>query len=166
MKLDDLYLLKDEEIDIDKYFEFYMDVRNNMKHPEWLGVIPKDEVIKILNNGGKLWIYKNDDDIVASIMYIPTKNESLKKHNIDYDASIVGSCGPTMVNQKYVGNGLMMQMLNVLNDYALNNNLEYMETKIHPDNIYSINNFLKEDYELVDSYISSDGPRNVYLKKY
>ena len=34
MKLEDLYLLKDEEIDIDKYFEFYMDVRNNMKHPE------------------------------------------------------------------------------------------------------------------------------------
>ena len=166
MKLDDLYLLKDEEIDIDKYFEFYMDVRNNMNHPEWLGVIPKDEVINILNNGGKLWIYKNDDDIVASIMYIPTKNESLKKHNIDYAASIVGSCGPTMVNQKYVGNGLMMQMLNVLNDYALNNNLEYMETRIHPDNIYSINNFLKEGYELVDSYISSDGPRNVYLKKY
>ena len=56
MKLEDLYLLKDEEIDIDKYFEFYMDVRNNMKHPEWLGVIPKDEVINILNNGGKLWI--------------------------------------------------------------------------------------------------------------
>ena len=28
MKLEDLYLLKDEEIDIDKYFEFYMDVRN------------------------------------------------------------------------------------------------------------------------------------------
>ena len=41
-----------------------------------------------------------------------------------------------------------------------------METKIHPDNIYSINNFLKEGYELVDSYISSGGPRNVYLKKY
>ena len=166
MKLDELYLLKDDEIDLDKYFKFYMDVKNSMKHPEWLGVIPKDEVINILNNGGKLWIYKNDDDIVASIMYIPTKNESLKKHNIDYDESIVGSVGPTMVNQKYVGNGFMKQMLKVLNDYVLSNNLRYMMTKTHPDNLYSINNFINDGYELVDSYISSDGPRNVYLKKY
>lgn len=166
MKLEDLYLMKDEEIDIDKYFEFYMDVRNNMEHPEWLGVIPKDEVINMLNNGGKLWIYKNGEDYVASIMYIPTKNNSLQKHNINYDESIVGSCGPTMVNHKYVGNGFMMQMLKVLNEYALSKGLKYMETRVHPDNLYSINNFIKNNYELVDSYMSSDGPRNVYLKKY
>ena len=46
-KMLNLYLLKDEEIDLDKYFKFYMDVKNSMVHPEWLGVIPKNEVIKI-----------------------------------------------------------------------------------------------------------------------
>lgn len=165
MKLEDFYLLKDEEIDLDKYYDFYYDVREHMEVPEWLGVIPRDVIEDSLAHGGKLWIYKNGEEYVSSIMYMPADNSSLKKHNINHDASIVGCCGPTMVNRKYIGNGLHTQMLQVLNEHAKSLGMKYMETRIHSDNIYSERNFLKDGYELVDSYISSDGPRNVYLKK-
>ena len=165
MKLEDLDLIKDENIDLDKYYEFYYDVREHMEFPEWLGVIPKDIVKEALKNGGKLWIYTSGDDYVASIMFMHTKNDSLKKHNIEYDESIVGGVGPTMVNRKYVGNKLQTQMLKVIADYTRGVGMKYMETRVHPDNIYSVNNFVKDGYELVDSYQSEDGPRNVYLRK-
>jgi hypothetical protein len=165
MKLENLELIKDEDIDLDKYYEFYYDVRAHMEFPEWLGVIPMDIVKEELANGGKLWIYKNDTDYVASIMFLPSHNNSLKKHNIIQDESIVGCCGPTMVNRKYVGNKLHTQMLKVLHEYAKSVGMKYMETRVHPDNIYSVHNFVKDGYEVVDTYMSEDGPRSVFFKE-
>ena len=164
LKLEDLTCINDN-INIDEYFDYYNYIRDNMEHPEWLSIIPKDEIIKILQNNGKIWIYYDNKDIVCSVFYIPSNNKSLMKHSIKYDSKIVGSCGPIMVSPNYIGNGLQLQMLKVLNEYCKRNNEKYIFTKVHPDNIPSINNFIKDDYKFIESYESSDGPRNVYLKK-
>lgn len=164
IKLENLTCI-DNNINIDEYFNYYNYIRNSMKHPEWLSIIPKDEIIKILNNNGKIWIYYDDKNIACSVFYIPSNNKSLMKHNINYDEKIVGSCGPIMVSPEYVGNGLQRQMLKVLNKHCKNNNKQYIFTKVHPDNLPSINNFIKDDYKFIETYESIDGPRNVYLKK-
>ena len=56
MKLSDLKLIT-ENIDIDAYLNFYTVVRKNMEHPEWLGTFTKEEIIDILNDNGKIFIY-------------------------------------------------------------------------------------------------------------
>lgn len=163
MKLSDLKEFS-ENIDLDEYLNLYNYVRNNMEHPEWLGKFSKSEIEELLNIGGKIWMYYDNDIPVCSVFYIPTSNRSLRKHNINYDESITGSLGPIMVRKEYVGNGLQTAMLKVLNSYVESIGKKHMFTKAHSDNIYSIRNILKDGYKVIDEYENERGKMIAFIK--
>ncbi|MBR1416482.1 MAG: hypothetical protein IJ572_01525 [Bacilli bacterium] len=163
MKLIDLKEVSDN-VNLDEYFDLYNYVIDNMEHPQWLGTFTRDEIEQLLTIGGKIWMYYDKDIPVCSVFYIPASNKSLKKHNIDYDESITGSLGPIMVRKEYVGNGLQMAMLDVLNDYVKSIGKEHMFTKAHSDNVYSIQNILKAGYKIVDEYENERGPMTAFVK--
>ena len=155
-----------EHNDIDEYLEFYKYVKSNMKEPSWLGEFSLNELKNILNNEGKLFNFYDNNIIVCSMLYIPSNNKTIKKHNLNYDEKLVGSCGPIMVNPKYVGNKFQKQMLELLDKYCKSIGKRYIFTKVHPDNIYSINNFISEGYKFVETYKTSSGEsRSVYFKE-
>ena len=163
MRLSDLKEVSDN-VNLDDYLSLYSIVRDNMEHPEWLGTFTKDEVIDILNNGGKIWLYYDGDIPVCSVFYIPVKNKTLRKHNVSYDEKDTGSLGPIMVRSEYVGNGLQKDMMKVLNNYVKSIGISHMFTKAHSDNIYSINNILKDGYRVVHQYESDRGPTTAFIK--
>ena len=109
-------------------------------------------------------MYYDKDIPVCSVFYIPVSNKSLRKHNIEYAESIIGSLGPIMVRKEYVGNGLQTAMLGVLKDYVKSIGKEHMFTKAHSDNIYSIRNILKDGYRIVDEYENERGPMTAFVK--
>lgn len=155
-----------EHNNIDEYLEFYKYVKSNMKEPSWLGEFSLNELKNILNNEGKLFNFYDNNIIVCSMLYIPSNNKTLEKHNLKYDEKLVGSCGPIMVNPKYVGNKFQKQMLELLDKYCKSIGKRYIFTKVHPDNIYSINNFVSDGYKFVETYKTSSGePRSVYFKE-
>ena len=131
-----------ENINMDDYLDLYTIVRENMEHPNWLGTFEREDIEKILQTGGKIWLYYDNDIPVCSMFYIPASNKSLKKHNIEYDEKITGSLGPIMVRKEYTGNGFQRAMLEKLNKYIETIGKKHIFTKAHADNIYSINNFL------------------------
>lgn len=163
MKLSDFKVI-DENVNLDEYLTFYNYVRDNMEHPEWLGTFTKEEIEDILKVGGKIWFYYDGKTPVCSVFYIPVKNKSLRKHNIEYDEEITGSLGPIMVSKEYVGNGLQTAMLEVINNYAKSIGKTHMFTKAHSDNIYSIRNILKDGYKVVDEYTNERGPMTAFVK--
>jgi len=151
---------------IDEYLKFYKYVKSNMKEPSWLGEFSLNDLKNILNNEGKLFNFYDNNIIVCSMLYIPSNNKTLEKHNLKYDEKLVGSCGPIMVNPKYVGNKFQKQMLELLDKYCKSIGKIYIFTKVHPDNIYSINNFVGDGYKFVETYKTSSGePRSVYFKE-
>ena len=155
-----------EHNNIDEYLEFYKYVKSNMKEPSWLGEFSLNELKNILNNEGKLFNFYDNNIIVCSMLYIPSNNKTLEKHNLKYDEKLVGSCSPIMVNPKYVGNKFQKQMLELLDKYCKSIGKRYIFTKVHPDNIYSINNFVSDGYKFVETYKTSSGePRSVYFKE-
>lgn len=155
-----------EHNNIDEYLEFYKYVKSNMKEPSWLGEFSLNELKNILNNEGKLFNFYDNNIIVCSMLYIPSNNKTLEKYNLKYDEKLVGSCGPIMVNPKYVGNKLQKQMLELLDKYCKSIGKRYIFTKVHPDNIYSINNFVSNGYKFVETYKTSSGEsRSVYFKE-
>lgn len=155
-----------EHNNIDEYLEFYKYVKSNMKEPSWLGEFSLNELKNILNNEGKLFNFYDNNIIVCSMLYIPSNNKTLEKHNLKYDEDLVGSCGPIMVNPEYVGNKFQKQMLELLDKYCKNIGKIYIFTKVHPDNIYSINNFISDGYKFVETYKTSSGEsRSVYFKE-
>lgn len=164
MKLEDLKVIN-ENIDLDKYIEFRELVKQNMEHPEWLGDFSKEELIKLLEEDSVLWIYYLDDEPVCSMMLFPNIEEELKafNYNIDYQNTV--DYGPMFVNPKYVGNKLQFQMLKELDDYCIKLGYKYAAATVHPDNFYSFNNLLKDEFVLIGVRIFIRGNRNIYLKK-
>ena len=137
-----------------------------MEHPEWLGDFSYENLISLIENGSKIWIYYKDGEIVSSMMFIPSSKESAAKLGFtEYDYSKIVDYGPMMVNSKYIGNNLQFQMIKVLDDYSRKIGLEYAVSTVHPDNIFSIKNLLKADFVQVDQKLFSRGLRNIYFKK-
>ena len=154
-----------ENVNLDDYLELYSDVRKSMKNPEWLGTFEKNEIIDILNDGGKIWLYYYDNKAVCSMFYIPANNNTLKKHNILYDESVVAALGPIMVRAGYIGNGYQSKMMGELEKYCKKIGKQYIYTKAHTNNVYSINNMLKNGYILVDTWTNERGNMSAFIKK-
>lgn len=163
MNLKDLKCM-DNNINLDDYIEFKELVKQNMKYPEWLGDFSKEDLEELLLNNSKIWVYYERDIPVCSMMFIPSTEKSLAKFDLQLDYKEVGDYGPMFVNPKYIGNKLQYQMLKQLDDYAIENNYRYIASTIHPDNIYSISNLLKDGFILKGNKEFKRGPRNIYLK--
>ncbi len=153
-----------DNVNLDDYLKLYKYVRDNMEHPEWLGVFTRDEIIEILGNGGKIWLYYDSDNLVCSMFYIPIKEKSLLKHKVSYSEDLVGSLGPIMVSPDYIGHGYQREMFKILDRYCKDTNKKYIFTKVCVDNLYSLNNMLRDNYEIVDRYMNERG-ENVALIK-
>ena len=165
MNIKDLVVVSDN-INIDEYISFRESVKANMEHPEWLGDFSKEDLSFILNNGSKIWIYYLNNECVCSMMMIPSDEASINKFELSLDYRDVVDYGPMMVNPKFVGNKLQYQMLKELDSYCINLGYKYAAGTIHPNNIYSINNLVKDDFKLINQKEFKRGIRNIYLKEY
>ena len=163
MKLNELKLIN-KNINLDKYIEFREYIKENMICSDWLGSISKEDLIYMLNNDSKIWIYYLDEEPVCSMMLIPSDEKLLSKVEINLNCRDVVDYGPMFVNPKYVGNNLQYQMLKVLDEYCINNKYKYAISTVHPDNIYSINNLLANDFIYFTQKEFKRGLRNIYIK--
>ncbi len=164
MLLSDLTCISDN-INIDEYIAFRELVKKHMEHPDWLGDFSKEDIEMFLNNDSKIWIYYLNDEPVCSMMKIPSDTKSIEKFDLDLDYKEVVDYGPMFVNPKYQGNHLQYQMLKVMDEYVKSLGYKYAAGTVHPDNFYSYNNLLKDDFELKGTKTFSRGPRNIYVKK-
>ena len=164
MKLNELNCI-DDNINLDEYIEFRENVKKNMEHPEWLGDFSKEDLIYLLNNNSKIWIYYLNKEPICSMMLIPSDEKALSKFELDLDYREVADYGPMFVNPNFIGNGLQYQMLKEIDKYCLSLGYKYVASTIHPDNIYSINNLVKDSFEYKNTKQFKRGIRNIYLKK-
>ena len=70
-----------------------------------------------------------------------------------------------MVNPNYNGNKLQYQTLKENDNYSENLDLTYAVGTVHPENIFSINNLLMDDFVLIRKKEFSREIRNIYLKQ-
>lgn len=164
MRLDNLKCVN-TNIDIDEYLKYCNEVKRTMPNPDWLGDFTKEDLIYLLNNGTKIWMFYHTNEFVCSMMTIPSTEESLNSLTLtNYKPTEVIDYGPMFVHPKYRGNNLQYQMLKYLDNYY-KDNTTYAVVTIHPNNTYSINNIIKDDFTLLTSKVFTRGLRNVYIKK-
>ncbi len=164
MKLEDLVCVN-QNIDLDKYIEFREEVKRHMEHPEWLGNFTKEELEDLLKRDSKLWVYYYNNIPICSMMLIPAREKDINQFGLSIDYKKTMDYGPMFVNYDYLGNNLQLQMLKEEDKYSKSKGYLYAVSTIHPDNIYSIVNFLKDDFKLVDTKEFKRGIRNIYYKE-
>ncbi len=151
--------------EFDSYMEMVNAVKNSMIHPEWLGWFTEEEYFRLFDLGAKIVIFKYRKEMIASGMIIKSTKESLEKlrsSNLPYEQVI--DYGPQMVNPNYIGNGLQTLMIETLDSISKKLGFKFALATIHPDNIYSINNFVKNNFINTTKVYLKRGPRNVYIK--
>ncbi|NMA50891.1 MAG: GNAT family N-acetyltransferase [Mollicutes bacterium] len=163
IKLKDLKIKK--TTNIDDYLNLYNIVLDNLDDKDLLGAFTKEDVINILENGGKIWLYYDNNIPVCSIFLIPVMRKTLDKHNLSYDEKETTSVGPVMVHPNYRGNKLQKQMILVLEKYAKSKNYKYIFTKVSEKNIRSKKNFEDLDYKIVNKYENERGVNIAFIKK-
>lgn len=164
MKLSELKCIS-TNINIDNYITYREEVKSHMEYPEWLGDFTKEDLINLLNNGSKIWMYYLDDIFICSMMLIPATEKSIAKFSLNVNYKEVADYGPMFVNFNYLGNKLQLQMLKELDKYCKNINYKYAASTIHPDNTYSINNLLKDNFKYISTKEFKRGTRNIYFKE-
>lgn len=136
-----------------------------MKCPDWLGDFSKEDLKKLLDNDAKITVLYDNEIPVCSMMFIPSDKKFLEELELDFNTKEVADYGPMFVNKEYVGNGLQYQMPKKLDDYSIKKVCKYVLSTIHPDNKYSSNNFLKDNFKLYKTMKFKRGIREVYLKE-
>ena len=164
MKLEDLVCVH-ENIDLDKYIEFREEVKRHMEHPEWLGNFTKEELEELLKRDSKLWVYYYNNIPICSMMLIPAREKDINKFGLSIDYKRTIDYGPMFVNYDYLGNNLQLQMLKEEDKYSMEKGYTYGVSTIHPDNTFSIVNFLKDDFKLINTKEFTRGIRNIYYKE-
>lgn len=153
------------EIKVDEYIKCRDKIKEDMAYPEWLGDMTKDDILYLLDNDSRIWMYYHENNFVCSMMLIPATEEDVKKFGLDCNYLEVADYGPMMVNQKYRGIGLQLQMLKKLDEYAVEVGYKMAVATAHPENEISINNLLDDGFKLLGTKEFSRGIRNIYLKK-
>lgn len=162
MNLDDLECR--ENIDIDEYYEYFLKTKSEMKNPDWLGDLEKEDFKQLKSQGSKIWTYFYKNSFVCSYMYIVATQKGINNLGLDYEEKECADCGPMFVKKEYRGNGLQLQMLKKLEDYCMKKGFRYILTTANPDNIYSSNNMVKAGYKRVGFKHLKRGPREIYVR--
>lgn len=153
--------------DIDSYLELVTLVKSKMSNPEWLGDFSKDDYISLLNNGSLIKTYQYNGMLIGAGVLIPSTEKDLSKFlSSDLDYKTVIDYGPQMVHPDYTGNGIQRMIIKDLDLIARSYGYKYALATIHPDNLISINNLLKNDFVLIGDVILKRGPRNIYRKEF
>lgn len=153
-----------KNINLDEYINFREYIKSSMENPDWLRILSKEELVSMLRENTKVWIYYNDGEPVCSMLAKPASKDTIDKYGLNLIPDEVIEYGSMIVNPKYVGNGLQYQMLLELEKYSIESNYKYVIGTIHPLNTYSIKNVVKNGFELVHFKTLDRGPRNIYLK--
>lgn len=162
MNLSDLRCIND--IDLEEYIRIRDDIRSGMEHPEYLGDMSIDAIKSLLSNGEFIRCYYLGTQFVSSMMFIPADKEMVDTLGADIDYKYLGEVGPMFVAEKFRGNGLQLKMLEEIEKFALDKGYKYMMSTVDPNNIYSSNNLLKANYQVILRKSFKRGIRDIYFK--
>ena len=123
----------------------------------------------IKSKRGEIYLYYNDDDFVGFFeLTCPDNPEELKEdyhvdqYISDVDYENMGVAESFVVMPAYRGNGLQAAMFERMQEIALERGITTLIGTVHPENVYSCNNFDVSGYDTIAEIQSHGGPR--YLK--
>lgn len=154
-----------EEVDLDDFLALEEAVLAKIEDPEWFGVIKRENLEKWLGHGAKIWLYYRGDEPVCAAITIPATKKDMSKYGVDYDPETTLTYGPQLVHPDYWGEGLQFKMLQDLDHFAREQGYKIAMATIHPQNSYSLRNFMRDKFYLCGQIETERGPRKVYAKK-
>ena len=165
-------IYKLDTADIPLFKDFYSIIIDNLKgiEKEFSSHYNYKRLKKDIEGKSVIYmVYYKEKPIAYSLVYIPnSKNisywlENCKINNIDkYKLSEMAGAG---VIPEFRGYGIQSYLFKLREKYLKKIKFKWGVSSVHPKNIYSYNNLIKNNYELVGSGKDKNNHDRLYLKK-
>lgn len=153
-----------EEKDLDAILDFQMNVINDMSRKEFFMPLTKEEFLYPINNNGRVaLLYDNNIIIGLCVLTINPPSDIIDEYKLN-DNIGVAILDSVMIKQEYRGSKLQKQVMNIIEEEAKEKKVKAIVATIHPDNVYSLNNFIDTDYDIINKIFIHNGERLILYK--
>lgn len=154
------HIITENEINI--MLDFQKEIIDNMPIKEWFKPLKEEEFLTPLKDQGNDYIFTYKKEVIALLVLTCNIEDILKDYKLpEGNYMLIDSI---MVKENFRGYGLQRQMLKLAYKKAKEQKQDGLVATVHPDNIYSLNNFLKEGYQILHTLTLHGGIRYVMIK--
>lgn len=148
--------------DCDAFLQLLRDAKDAMENPEWFFLDPEEEIRELLTSGVmELWVAMEGDRMAGAFDLV---HPGLDPVNYGYDLDFgeedllrVVQMDTAAVHPDFRGHGLQVRLMQAAEAEIRKQPGRILLTTVHPDNVYSLRNILKQGYSIakkVDKYNS------------
>ena len=133
-----------------------------MNNKEWFVSLTEEEFLNSINGRDNAYFFMHDDKIVSLLVLTCDIPEVLEEYQLPSDNYML--IDSIMVNSEYRGHKLQRQMLQFAYKRAMELKMDGLVATVHPNNTYSLKNFVEEDYKILHLLQIHGGPRDILVK--
>ena len=148
---------------LNEVLNFQKEIIDNMNRKDFFCPLTEEEFLTPMKKQDNVYFLKYNTEIIG--LFVATcnipdvlKEYQLKNNNVMLIDSI-------MIKEEYRGNKLQIKILNYLYNRAKELKLDGLVATIHPENTYSLNNFINNGYKIINTLHIHGGIRNIVFKK-
>lgn len=148
--------------ELDDLLTFQKNIINNMSKKEWFTSLTKEEFLTPIIGRDNAYFFTYDNLVIGLLVLTCDIPEVLEEYQLPKGNYIL--IDSIMVKEEFRGNNLQRKMLEFAYKRAKELNMDGLVATIHPDNIYSLNNFIVEEYSIIHELNIHGGPRYIVVK--
>lgn len=148
-----IQIRKGDLSDTEAFIQLLRDAKAAMTNQEWFYLDPPEEVREMMKNGTmELWVAADGDRLAGAFDIL---HPGLDGYNYGYD---LGFCAEELlrvvqmdtaaVHPDYRGMGLQKRLMETAEQELRKTPGRILLCTVHPDNVYSLNNVLKQGYSI------------------
>ncbi len=157
----DIHIITKDELG--KLVDFQKEIINNMPNKEWFVPLTEEEFLTPILGKDNAYFFTHNEKIIGLLVLTGDIPDILKEYQLPSDNYIL--IDSIMVKEEYRGYRLQQQILEFAYKRAVKLDMDGLVATIHPDNKYSLDNFVKQNYELLHVLTIHGGKRNIMIKK-
>lgn len=148
-----LEIRKGTMADIGGFIALLQEVQSAMEHKEWFCLDPPERIREMMAEGKmELWVAMDGCRMAGALDVL---YPGLEEYNYGYDLGFdrdellrVVNMDSAAVHPDYRGQGLQRRLLDKAEQELRERGAQYLLCTIHPENRFSLNNALKQGYEI------------------
>lgn len=155
--------------DVEKFILFLNEIKAGMSQKDWFYLDPADTVRTILKDGTlEFWLAFREKQLAAVFsIYFPGLHASNYGYDLGFsqeDLLQVVHMDTAAVHPDYRGFGLQEQLVRMAEQELSGKGRKVLLSTVHPENHFSLNNMLKQRYE-VQKRVKMYGSERLILRK-
>lgn len=149
--------------ELNKVLLFQKEIIDNMVNKDWFVPLTEEEFIAALVGRDNVYFLLYKDEIIGLFVLTCDVPKVLADYKLpDSNYMLIDSI---MIKEEYRGYGLHKQILQYAYERARRLKMNGLVASVHPDNKYSLYNFIASGYEFFNVLIVHGGMRNIYIKR-